>query len=61
MRLMRLIALGVLTVLLCAAVASAGHYWRCRFCGKGASADNCPAAGKCDKSPWGTHDWVMQR
>ena len=55
------IALSLLFVLLCSAVAFAGHYWRCSFCGRGVSADSCPPTGKCDKSPWGTHNWEMQK
>ena len=51
----------ILIVRICASADAAWHYWRCRFCGRGVTADNCPPAGKCDKSPWGTHDWEMQR
>ena len=52
---------GILMVLVFVTAAAAGHYWRCHFCGRGVSADKCSSAGKCDKSPWGTHDWEMQR
>ena len=57
----RIFALSLLFVMLFSAAALAGNYWRCSFCGRGVSADSCPPAGKCDKSPWGTHDWEMMR
>ena len=59
---MKILLLLLLMLLVISGVAfAAGHFWRCRFCGKGVNSDNCPPAGKCDKSPWGTHDWEMTR
>lgn len=57
-----ILLLGALAVLVISSVAfAAGHFWRCRYCGRGVNSDNCPPAAKCDKSPWGTHDWEMMR
>lgn len=60
---MKILLICALVLLTVSGIAYAsGHFWRCRYCGRGVNSDNCPPVGKCDKNPFGGgHDWQMTR
>ena len=51
----------LLVIALSSSAFAYGHFWRCSFCGKSVSSDECPADKGCDKNPYGSHDWQKMR